>query len=85
MQRVGTWFGMTGTHGFNIDVYQDADEFVAIINTYSPSRQRAVLPESMDFDVTEEARADRLEALRETVKQRISRRCGEIRQFHSQH
>ena len=88
MNRVGTWFGMTGSHGFNIDVYQDADQFVAVINTYAPSRHRAAAGSpagSMDFDITEEARADGLETLREVVKQRIARRCGEIRQFHSQH
>ena len=87
MDRVGTWFGMTGSHGFNIDVYQDGSQFVAVINTYSPSRHRAgsgMPAGAMEFDITEEARADALEALREAVKERISRRCGEIRQFQSQ-
>ena len=87
MDRVHTWFGMTASHGFNIDVYQDAGEFVAIINTFSASTHRhsGTLPEAVEFDISEEARADGLERLQERVKERIARRCGAIKQFDSRH
>jgi len=87
MQKITDWNGMTHSHGFAVNVFQDADsdEYIAKIETYIPPLVPVHIPGKktpmMEFDEQEEIRATSIDELRDATKQNIEARCGNITQF----
>ncbi len=86
MDKMEEWNGSTLTHGFSVMVYRDtvAGIFCAKIHTYSPAVWSQYVPgdqSMMTNDDPEELTHKDLSALRELTRQRITNRCGEIKDF----
>jgi hypothetical protein len=88
VKKVEVWGGETATHGFSIDVFRNtkAGLFIAMIHTYSPPSFSEYFPSAnttIHHDEPEELKHHDLDQLREATKQRITNRCGKIKNFDS--